>query len=187
MYSTRAAAYPKRFLQVLTLVVCLGGYNVSAAPPPDQGTSGKPQLLNPKDVQKYESKHDSIRDRKLEELIGPDFFETYYEVWVAVEEHRYQYVWIYQDRESYCSGPVYDSYTQARDASQRHLFREYGGIDPPERQVTHVVIERVEVPPHADSYYFIERVKEYDEAADVAMVYELLGFVSEVRCFAGTF
>jgi hypothetical protein len=182
MQITHAGEYTKRFLQVLTLVLCLGGYNVSAAPP-DQSTSGKPQFLNAKEVEK----HDSMRDRKLEELIGPDFFETYYEVWVAVEQHRYQYVWIYQDRESYCSGPVYDSYTQARDASQRQLFREYGGIDPPERQVTHVVIERVEVPPHADSYYFIERLKEYDDAADVAMVYEFLGFVSEVRCFAGTF
>jgi len=186
MYLTRAAAYPKRFLQVLTLVVCLGGYNVSAAPP-DQGTSGKPQLLNPKDVQKHESKQDSMRDRKLEELIGPDFFETYYEVWVAEKKYGYEYVLIYEDGEYSSSGPVYKTYAEARDACARHVFGLYGGIDPSERVLIDSTIERVEVAPRRDSYYFIDRIKEYDEAADVAMVYELVGLVSEVRCFAGTF
>jgi len=175
-------AYTNNFVTILTLVVCLWGCRVSAAPP-DQGTFGKPQFLNPKDVQK----HDSRRDRKLEELIGSDFFETYYEVWVAEKDYRYEYVLTYEDGEHSSSGPVYKTYAEARDACGRHLFRLYGGIDPPERLVIDSTIERVEVAPRRDSYYFIDRIKEYDEAADVAMVYELLGLVSEVRCFAGTF
>jgi hypothetical protein len=168
------------FNGLLTVVVITIASSCSAiGGPPSYDSVDAPQFWESRELEQQ----DWATGAELDQYFGVTLQDTHYEVWLAKRVYRWHYVWIFEGGRTRQSAG-FQTEREARDACFLALLRF--GLD---RGVIATRFERKEVPPAADDYYFVDRLRDFEEAADVAMVYELLhpDFVTEIRSVIGTF